>query len=273
MVQTSNQFIQTPEKGQLTLDPNWSTLNCQVSTNEAGTLVAGQAVTLEDAAGKQLPILAATATTDKIFGFIPHNVKTDGYSALDQVKIARAGDVIFLEAAAAIARGASLEFVVTGNKVQTQTTGSLVGVALDKAAADGDLIKVLLLENEQSVIGSAPVVQVATVTASLAEINAGKDIVAAVVGKSIKVVDYVYQVSGTFTTTTSVDLQDESATVVTAVAVADLGTGAVRTPADGALGAGFGVALTAAEALRIVNTGAAAAGGTSITVTVSYALV
>ena len=172
MAQNSNQFNQSVEKGMLTLDPNWSTLNCLVSTNEAGTLVAGQAVTVEDAAGSQIPVLAATSTTDKIFGFIPHNVKTDSYTALDQVKIARAGDIIYLEAAAAIARDARLEAVVSGNKVQTQTTGSLIGVALDKATADGDIIRVLLVENEQALIGAAPVVQVATVSATLAEINA-----------------------------------------------------------------------------------------------------
>lgn len=144
MTQTSNQFAMSAEKGQLTLDPNWATLNTQVSVNEAGTLVAGQAVTIEDAAGAQIPVEAATATTDAIFGFVTYNVRTDSYSAEDQVKIAKNGDVMWMEAGAAIARGADLEAVITGQKVQTQATGTTIGTALDKAAADGDLIRVLI---------------------------------------------------------------------------------------------------------------------------------
>jgi len=144
MVQLQNQFIQTPEKGQLTLDPNWSSLNVQVSTNEAATLVPGQAVLIEDAVGKQIPVVKAALTTDAIFGFVTFNVRTDEYVALDQVKVAKTNDIMLMEASAAIARGASLEYVVTGQKVATKATGTTIGVALDKAAADGDLIRVLI---------------------------------------------------------------------------------------------------------------------------------
>jgi hypothetical protein len=49
-----------------------------------------------------------------------------------------------MEASAAIARGADLEIVPTGNKVVTQSTGTSIGRALDQAAADGDLIRVLV---------------------------------------------------------------------------------------------------------------------------------
>ena len=144
MTQTSNQFSQSVEKGMLTLDPNWATLNTQVSVNEAGTLVAGQAVLIEDAAGAQIPVIKAAATGNAIFGFVTYNVRTDSYTAQDQVKIAKSGDVMYMEAGAAIARGADVEVVITGNKVQTQSAGTTVGKALDKAAADGDLIRVLI---------------------------------------------------------------------------------------------------------------------------------
>ena len=140
MTQTSNQFIQSVEKGQLTLDPNYS-YNAQVSANEAATLVAAQSVLIEDAAGAQIPVIKATVTTQAIFGFINYNVRTDSSDAQDQVKILRRG-VMHMEAGAAIARGAALEVVITGNKVQTKATGTTIGIALDKAAADGDLIRV-----------------------------------------------------------------------------------------------------------------------------------
>lgn len=144
MAQNVNQFAMTPEKGLMTLEPNWSTFNCQVAASEAGTLVPGQAVLISDVTGEQIPVVKAAATTDAIFGIIPLSVKKNEYVAYDQVKIARGGDVIFLEAAAAIARGALLEFVVSGNKVQTKNTGVQIGRALDKATASGQLIKVLL---------------------------------------------------------------------------------------------------------------------------------
>lgn len=144
MAQSPNQFKMSPEKGQLTLDPNWNTLNVQVSENESGTLVPAQAVVLEDAAGSQIPVEAISAITDDIFGFVTYNVRLDEYAANDQVKIAKNGDVMMMEASAAIARGADLEVVITGNKVATQSTGTTIGKALDKAAADGDLIRVLI---------------------------------------------------------------------------------------------------------------------------------
>ena len=142
MVQTSNQFELTVEKGQLILDSNINVLNAQVSTNEAATLVPAQAVKLENAAGEQIPVIKVAAITDVIFGFIPYNVRTDEYVALDQIKIAGNGEIMEMEAGAAIARGAELELVLTGNKVVTQATGTVVGVAIGKAAASGDIIKV-----------------------------------------------------------------------------------------------------------------------------------
>lgn len=140
----SNSFTIDPVKGQLDLDPNFGTYSCQVSTNEAGTVTPAEAVVLEDAAGEQIPVLAATATTDAIFGFVTQNFKVNEYTALDQIKIAGDGTIMHMEAAAAVARGAELEYVVSGKKVQTQATGTTIGIALDKAAADGDLIRVLI---------------------------------------------------------------------------------------------------------------------------------
>ena len=49
-----------------------------------------------------------------------------------------------MEASAAIARGATLEIEPSGEKVVTRTTGTVIGRALDKASADGDLIRVLI---------------------------------------------------------------------------------------------------------------------------------
>lgn len=144
MAQTSNQFSMALNKGQLTLSQNWDTLNCVISANEAATLVNGQAVLLVDEASVQLPVENVAAVTNAIFGFIPYSTKTNEYVAGDSVKVAKNGDVMVMEASAAIARGAALEIIISGNKVVTKTSGTTIGVALDKAAADGDLIRVLI---------------------------------------------------------------------------------------------------------------------------------
>lgn len=144
MTALSNQFTITPVKGQLTGAPNWDTLNCIVDANQASALVPGQAVLIKDVAGAQIPVEDIAAVGNDIFGFVTYSVKKDSYGAGEQIKIAKDGDIMYMEASAAIARGADVEVVISGNKVATQSAGTTIGKALDKAAADGDLIRVLI---------------------------------------------------------------------------------------------------------------------------------
>ena len=146
MAQLSNQFSQTTEKG--VLSPSFggvdASVNCQVVSTEATALVPAQPVKLSDTASGTIVVTAITATTDKVFGFIPNNVKKDSYPALDMVKVATSGSIMIMEASAAIARGATVEPVIAGQKVATKTTGTSIGTALDKATASGDLIRVAI---------------------------------------------------------------------------------------------------------------------------------
>ena len=157
MTQNPNQFKQSVEKGQLDLHLNPNIIPCQIDTSETGTLVPGQKVKLIDSAGGVPKVVAITADTDEIFGVIPYIVKKSQFVAGDRVEIASEGSVIYLEASAAIARGAKVMPVITGQKVATATAGkTLVGYAFDKAAQDGDLIRVYLLNFQfNSVSGTA----------------------------------------------------------------------------------------------------------------------
>ena len=268
-----NQFNQTPVTGQLDATVQGNVLSCQVSTSETATIVAGDKVKIEDSAGGVPKVLLITADSDDIFGTVISNRKNTDFTAGDAVEIAIDGSLVWQVAGAAIARGAQVEVVASSQKVITNAgTNPIYGFAFDKAAADTDLIRVYVQSLEQDVAGSYPFAQVADVTATLAEINAGKTIIPAVTGKQIQVLDYIAIAAGTFADTTSVDLQDESATNVTALAVADLDD-ATLLPSDGTLGAGFGVPLTVSEALEVVNTGSTATGGTSVRFIVSYKLV
>jgi hypothetical protein len=140
-----NQFAQIPVQGQLDLSYNTTTIACQVDSTQVGSLVPGQSVKLIDSLGGVPKVVAVTSDSDTVFGFVNYNVKDRLYAAGDALEISSLyGNVMFLQATAAIARGALLKGVVaTVGGVATVTAGAkIVGWALDKAANSGDLIRV-----------------------------------------------------------------------------------------------------------------------------------
>lgn len=273
MAQTTNQFGQTQVAGDLDLQFPGNVISGQVYASEATALVAGQAVKLVDSAGGVPKVTALTSNTDAIFGFAVRNLKDTDFAAGTRLELAQMNATMYMTANGAIARGADVEYVYGTGKVTTALgVNPVCGYALDKAAADGDLIRVVVRVPSVALGG----VRTARVVATLAELNAGKEIIPAVSGRKIRVVNYLARVSGAFTTTTSADLQSgTTGTKVTALAVAGLTNGALLQPtsANTTLGAGFGADLEISENLKLANTGTAAAGGTSITFTVTYAYV
>lgn len=285
MTQNINQFVQTPEPGDVDLQFHGSVVSGMVVSSQVVDLVAGQAVKLVDNASPIPAFASLAADTEAAFGFVVRNLKDQDFPAYSRLEIAMPGTVIYMTAGAAIARGAKVEVVSATNKVITNAgTNPVVGFAYDKAAADGDLIRVWILSSFQlaQVIADVAGLQaaldaglkVAVVTATLAEINAGKTLVAGVTGKAITVTNLTARVAGNFAATTSVDVQSSNGTPVktNVLAVAALTTGAVLIPgsANTTLGAGFAVPLGADDGLRVVNTGSAATTGTSIQFTVTY---
>jgi len=145
MTQSINQFSQAPEKGSSDLQTQPNTIPCQVLSTEAVALVPGQAVVISDTAGGAPVVTLAATDTDEIFGVVITDFKDSDFPASAPVEIASDYNVVYLEAGAAIARGARVQYEVTGEKVITAVTGkTVVGNALDKAAADGDLIRVMI---------------------------------------------------------------------------------------------------------------------------------
>lgn len=139
-----NQFGLSVKKGQVDLRSGQPTLSVQIDSSEAGTLVPGQAVKIVDSKGGIPKVIAAAADTDDVFGFIVIDLKTPSYVAGDRIEIVsgRSG-FMYMEAGAAVARGAKVQIVVAGQKVITAvSTKRIVGSALDKAAASGDIIRV-----------------------------------------------------------------------------------------------------------------------------------
>ena len=104
--------------------------------NGASAIAQGKVVKLT--AGKTV---VTAATTDVAFGVITEDASADGQAA---VAVSGSGAVVLVEAHAAVALGALLMPAAAG-RAATATSGKhVLGVALEAAAAQGALIKVVL---------------------------------------------------------------------------------------------------------------------------------
>lgn len=150
MTQLVNQFAQSPELGQLDMKMNTSTIPCQVDASEGGALVPGQAVKLVDSAGGVPKVVAVASDDDQVFGFVIYDPvqKSSGYVAGDALEVSTIyGNVMYLKAVGAVARGSLLKIVqatVGGVAVTNNGDGDkIVGWAFDKAAND-ELLRVVV---------------------------------------------------------------------------------------------------------------------------------
>lgn len=109
-------------------------------------LKAGAVLTLDAAStNTNAPVAKQAAVTDPIFGVITYNPVKQTYIGNDRIAIARDGDVVWMPAAAAVNVGAELYFNALNQVTSTSAAGnSIVGKALTKATAAGDLIQVEL---------------------------------------------------------------------------------------------------------------------------------
>lgn len=147
-LQNQNQFAQSPNKGDVDLNRQPNTMAARVYASEAVNLIPAQAVKRVDAGGPgTLPVVTAvTSDTDDICGFVNYNIKNADFAAGEALEIsAFQGNIMFMEASAAIAANADVMCVVSGSKVALATTGKrVIGKAIDKATAAGDLIRVYI---------------------------------------------------------------------------------------------------------------------------------
>lgn len=144
MAQSLNQFKQTAERGQIALlTANSPVISAVVDSTEAGTLKAGDAVKLVSTSTGIPHVVKVGVSDTTITGCVVFNpVKNDGIAAGDMVEIAITGAFMYMVASAAIVAGAAVDYAYATGKVATANSGLACGVALDAAAADGDLIRV-----------------------------------------------------------------------------------------------------------------------------------
>lgn len=267
-----NQFAQTTVQGQLDLLFPGGVLSAQVDSTQATPLIAGQAVKMTTTSGGLPKFVALASNTDSTFGFVARNLKDASDAAYANFELAFTDSVMWMTSNAAIARNSNVEVVISNNTVITSAgINPVIGIALDTATASAQLIRVLIKVPSVGVIQATKEI---TVTATLAQINAGLTLIPGVTGKAINVTDFIARVTGAFATGTAVLLESTNATPVVAVTLAEAGltNGAVLVPgsANTTLGAGFGAPMGSGDGLQVANSGTAQTGGTSITFTITY---
>ena len=139
----------TPVKGQYALLPNLpQEHNVEFySATSTDTLPAGAFVKLYGSStSTDHPVAVVCAVTDIPYGMVVYDVRKPAYAVGERFAIATTGDVVWCEAAGAVAVGAKVQFAVSGWKVDDSTTSTYayVGKALTAASAAGDLIQVKL---------------------------------------------------------------------------------------------------------------------------------
>lgn len=141
-----NQFEQVPVRGQLDLKiMQTGVIECLVSSSQSDALVAGDAVQLNTPAGSKFPTVIEASESQDADGFVVFDPKKASPEAGDVIQMALVitGPVMWMQAGAAISAGDAVEQEADGDVI-TRTSGKKRGMAIDPAAAAGDLIRVMI---------------------------------------------------------------------------------------------------------------------------------
>lgn len=145
---SQNVVAQSPVVGQADLNFNYNTMSAQVDVSASTNLLyQGQAVKFVANTQGGIPrVIACSAITDNVLGFINYNVKNVSYAVGQNMEVSSAGNVIWLYATGAITQGnrVCLDTAAVGAVQATGATATIVGWAMDGAAAAGALIRVHL---------------------------------------------------------------------------------------------------------------------------------
>lgn len=144
---SQNVFSQSPIVGMPDMNFNYNTHSALVDATAPGLLYNGQAVKMvAHTSGGDPKVVACTASNDNVFGFVTFNVKNVSWAVGQAMEVSCAGNVIWLYANSAITQGAQvcLDVAAAGAVQATGNAATVVGYALDGAAAAGVLIRVQL---------------------------------------------------------------------------------------------------------------------------------
>jgi hypothetical protein len=147
MTQNQNQFQQAPIPGQLDLQVTaGGLLSGMIAASVSGSLKAGTPVKLDPDNTGPVPKFILADDDDPLVFILPHSDKQDSYAANAPVEVpVLAGPVLWGVAGAQIHPGVAVEQANTTFKFIEIATHKARGIALDPAAADGDLFRYFLM--------------------------------------------------------------------------------------------------------------------------------
>lgn len=143
-----NVFAPTEEiKGRRVLPANTDSISGIVDASQTDALLPGDPVKIV-ATSKGLPHFAKAAAGDVIAGFVEWNVIRPAYPAGKICQISQTGNVMYMEAGAAVNAGALVNItnLTTVTVGAAAGAGSKIGIALEAADAAGQLIRVKIGE-------------------------------------------------------------------------------------------------------------------------------
>lgn len=147
--QNPNQFAQQPYLGMIDLRFPYNSVSVLIDASQATDLYPGSPVKMVDSTGGVPKVVGAADDDADLLGYINYDIKAVAFSAGMPAEVSMGGNVMYLYATAAVARGVRVvsESAVTRGGVTpaTGSTGSaIVGWAYDKATAAGQIIRVFL---------------------------------------------------------------------------------------------------------------------------------
>lgn len=148
MVLNQNQFKMSSVKGTKVFGHEDNVLEVQCyDASSVTAFTPGEFVMLDSAtpAGSVPRIVKGVDATSKFFGVIMTNILTESFVSGEFVQIGILSCGVLCEAAAAIPVGSDVSYDPATKKVSVAGVGeTVVGTALGKASASGDLIKIFV---------------------------------------------------------------------------------------------------------------------------------
>jgi hypothetical protein len=148
MALLQNQFKLSTLKGTKVFGHEDNVMSVQFYSASIGdTVTPGELVLLDSATpvGSVPRVVKGSALTDAYFGVVLTNPIQENFAVGDYCEIGLLSSVVVLEASAAINVGASLQYDPATGKVATKTaSNTVVATALEKATADGNLLKAFI---------------------------------------------------------------------------------------------------------------------------------
>ena len=143
-----NQFALATLKGTKYSGHECAVMTCQFySATPSATIAPGSFVVLssQTLAGKTPVVEVGADSEADYFGVVLTNPMKEAFAVGDRLEVAIIQSVVMLEASAAIAAGALVQFDPSTGKCATKaSTNTVVARAIEPAAADGSLFRALI---------------------------------------------------------------------------------------------------------------------------------